>query len=83
MSVTLKRVGKAVVALQGASSLLEVQEVVLFTASDLTNLDRWRHEEVDLQKPSFRRAAPRTKTPRIYLILAGEPIDLDWLHAEC
>jgi len=55
MSVTLKRVGKAVVALQGASSLLEGQEVVLFTASDLKNLDRGRRDEVDLQMPSFLR----------------------------
>jgi hypothetical protein len=82
MSVTLIRVGKAVVALQGASSLLEGQEVVLFTASDLKNLDRGRREEVDLQMPSFLRAAPRTKTPRIYLILTGEPIYQGWLHAE-
>ena len=36
MSVTLKRVGKAVVALQGASSLLEGQEVVPVSYTHLT-----------------------------------------------
>jgi hypothetical protein len=55
MSVTLKRVGEAVEVLQGASSLPEGQEVVLFTASDLKNLDRERRDEVDLQMPSFLR----------------------------
>jgi hypothetical protein len=55
VSVTLKRVGDAVEVLQGASSLPEGQEVVLFTASDLKNLDRERRDEVDLQMPSFLR----------------------------
>jgi hypothetical protein len=53
MSVTLKRAVIAVVVLQGASSLPEGQEVVLFTASDLKNLDRVRRWEVDLQMPFF------------------------------
>ena len=57
MSVTLKRVGEAVEDLQGASSLTEGQEVVLFTASDLKALDRERPDEVDLQMPSFLRGA--------------------------
>jgi hypothetical protein len=43
--------------LQGASSLPEGEEIVLFTASDLINLDRERREEVDLQMPSFLRDA--------------------------
>ena len=55
MSVTVKRVGEAVEVLQGASSLPEGKEVVLFTASDLKNLDRERRDEVDLQMPSFLR----------------------------
>jgi hypothetical protein len=55
MSVTLKRVGEAVEVLQGASSLPEGQEVLLFTASDLKALDRERRDEVDLQMPSFLR----------------------------
>ena len=57
MSVTLKRVGDAVEVLQGASSLPESQEVVLFTDSDLINLDRERRDEVDLQMPFFLRGA--------------------------
>ncbi len=57
MSVTLKRVGEAVEVLQGASSLPEGEEIVLFTASDLIDLDRERREEVDLQMPSFLRGA--------------------------
>ena len=55
MSVTVKRVGKAVEVMQGASCLPEGQEVVLFTVSDLLNLERDRREEVDLQMPSFVR----------------------------
>jgi hypothetical protein len=55
MSVTLKRVGDAVEVMQGASSLPEGEEIVLFTASDLKNLDRGRRDEVDLQMPSFLR----------------------------
>ena len=55
MSVTVKRVGEGVEVLQGASYLPEGQEVVMFTASDLLNLDRERREEVDLQMPSFMR----------------------------
>ena len=55
MSVTLKRVGDAVEVMQGASSLPEGEEIVLFTASDLKNLERGRRDEVDLQMPSFLR----------------------------
>jgi len=55
MSVTLKRVGDTVEVMQGASSLPEGEEIVLFTASDLKNLDRGRRDEVDLQMPSFLR----------------------------
>jgi len=57
MSVTVKRMGEAVEVLQGASSLPEGQEVVLFTASDLIDLDRERRAEVDLQMLSFLRGA--------------------------
>lgn len=57
MSVTVKRVGESVEVLQGASSLPEGEEIVLFTASDLIDLDRERREEVDLQMPSFLRGA--------------------------
>jgi hypothetical protein len=55
MSVTLKRVGDAVEVMEGASSLPEGEEIVLFTASDLKDLDRGRRDEVDLQMPSFLR----------------------------
>jgi hypothetical protein len=57
MSVTVKRVGEAVEVLQCASSLPEGEEIVLFTASDLIDLDRERREDVDLQMPSFLRGA--------------------------
>jgi hypothetical protein len=55
MSVTLKSVGETVEVLQGADSLPEGQEVILFSSSDLKNLDRERRDEVDLQMPSFLR----------------------------
>jgi hypothetical protein len=42
---------------EGASSLPEGEEIVLFTASDLIDLDRERREEVDVQIPSFLRGA--------------------------
>ena len=57
MSVIVKRVGEGVEVLQGASSLPEGEEIVLFTASDLIDLDRERREEVDVQMPSFLRGA--------------------------
>ena len=57
MSVTVRRVGEAVEVLQGASSLPEGEEIGMFIASDLINLDRERREEVDLQIPSFLRGA--------------------------
>ena len=53
----MKRVGEALEVLQGASYLPEGEEIVLFTASDLNNLDGMRREEVDLQMPSFLRGA--------------------------
>jgi hypothetical protein len=62
ISVTVKRVGEAVEVLLGASSLPEGQEVVLFTSSDLKNLDRERRAEVDLQMPSFGNPANLTFT---------------------
>ena len=66
MSVTLKRVGEAVQVLQGASSLPEGEEIVLFTASDLINLDRERREEVDLQMPSFLRGAENEDADELF-----------------
>ena len=57
MSDTVKCVCEPVEVLQGASSLPEGEEVVLFSASELNNLDRMRREEVDLQMPSFLRGA--------------------------
>jgi len=55
MSVTVKRVGEAVEVLQGASSQPEGEEIVLFTASNLINLDREGRNQLDLQMPSFLR----------------------------
>ena len=66
MSVTLKRVGEAVEVLQGASSLPEGQEVLLFTASDLIDLDRERRQEVDLQMLSFLRGAEGEVTEELF-----------------
>jgi hypothetical protein len=53
LGVTANRVGEAVEVLPGASSLPEGEEIVLFTASNLKNLDRERRDQVDLQMPSF------------------------------
>ncbi len=64
MGVTLKHVDEAVKVLQGESSLPEGQEIMLFTVSDLKNLDRERRDEVDYRcHPSC--AATKTKTPRM------------------
>jgi hypothetical protein len=57
MSVIVKRVCEALEVLQGAISLPEGEEIVLFTASDLINLDRERRELVNLQMPTFLRGA--------------------------
>jgi len=53
MSVTVKCVGEVLDVPQVASSLSGGQEVGLFTASNLKNLELDRCEEVDLQMPSF------------------------------
>ena len=52
--------------LQGESSLPEGEEIVLFTASDLIDLDRERREEVDLQMPSFLRGAEGEEAEEIF-----------------
>lgn len=55
MTITVKRTGRAVEVLEGASVLPEGEEVRLYTAADLQQLARDRRLEVDLQMPSFLR----------------------------
>ncbi len=66
MSLTVKRVGEAVEVLQGASSLPVGEEIVLFMASDLINLDREFREAVDLQIPSFLRGAENEDAEELF-----------------
>lgn len=55
MSLTIKRLGVAVHVLNGAETLPEGEEVELFTASELTNLQLERREWLNMQMPSFVR----------------------------
>lgn len=55
MSVTVKLRVEAVEVLQSANSLPEGEEIELFTASDLINLEHYRCEAIDLQMPACLR----------------------------
>ena len=55
MSLTIKRLGAAVHVLNGAETLPEGEEVELFTANELSNLQLERREWLNMQMPSFIR----------------------------
>jgi hypothetical protein len=55
MSLTIKRIGMELQVLSGAETLPEGEEVVLFTAGELSSLQRERLELLNLQMPSFLR----------------------------
>lgn len=55
MSLTIKRLGVAVHVLNGAETLPEGEEVELFTANELANLQLERREWLNMQMPSFVR----------------------------
>jgi len=55
MSLTIKRLGADVHVLIGADTLPEGEEVELFTANELSNLQFDRREWLDMQMPSFIR----------------------------
>jgi hypothetical protein len=53
MSLTIKRIGMDLQVLSGAETLPEGEEVVLFTADELSSLQLERLELLNLQMPSF------------------------------
>ena len=55
MSLTIKRLGVAVHVLNGAETLPEGEEVELFTANELSDLQLERRDWLDMQMPSFIR----------------------------
>ena len=55
MSLTIKRLGVAVHVLNGAEMLPEGEEVELFTANELSDLQLERRDWLDMQMPSFVR----------------------------
>ena len=55
MSLTIKRLGSSVHVLNGAETLSEGEEVELFTANELSDLQFERREWLDMQMPSFIR----------------------------
>jgi len=55
MSLTIKRVGAAIHMLHGADTLSEEVKVQLFTAGELSELQRERRDWLVLQMPSFIR----------------------------
>ena len=55
MSLTIKRLGVAVHVLNGAETLPEGEEVELFTANELSNMQLERREWLNMQMPSFIR----------------------------
>ena len=55
MSLIIKRLGTSVHVLNGAELLPEGEEVELFTANELSDLQLERRECLDMQMPSFIR----------------------------
>jgi len=55
MSLTIKRLVEAVHVLNGVETLLEGEEVELFTANELSDLQLERRGWLHLQMPSFIR----------------------------
>ena len=55
MSFTIKRLGDAVHVLNGVETLPEGEEVELFTANELSDLQLERRESLNMQMPSFIR----------------------------
>ncbi len=55
MSLTIKRLGDAVHVLNGVETLPEGEEVELFTANELSDLQLERRDWLDMQMPSFIR----------------------------
>jgi len=55
MSLTIKRVGDAVHVLNGVEMLPEGEEVELFTANELSDLQFERRAWLNMQMPSFIR----------------------------
>ena len=55
MSLTIKRLGDAVDVLNGVETLPEGEEVQLFTANELSDLQLERREWLNMQMPSFIR----------------------------
>ena len=55
MSLTIKRLGTSVHVLNGAQMLPEGEEVELFTANELSDLQLERRDWLNIQMPSFIR----------------------------
>ena len=55
MSLTIKPIGTSVHVLNGAQMLPEGEEVELFTANELSDLQLERRDWLDMQMPSFIR----------------------------
>ena len=55
MSLTIKRLGDAVHVLNGLETLPEGEEVELFTANELSDLQLERRDWLNMQMPSFIR----------------------------
>jgi len=55
MSLTIKRLGDVVHVLNGVETLPEGEEVELFTANELSDMQLERRDWLDRQMPSFIR----------------------------
>ena len=55
MSLTIKRLGTRMQVLNGAETLPEGEEVDLFSANELSDLQLERRDWLDMQMPSFLR----------------------------
>ncbi len=55
MSLTIKRIGSGLEVLAGLETLPEGETLELFTAGELSTLQRERMEWLQLQMPSFLR----------------------------
>lgn len=66
MSLTIKRVGTALEVLSGLETLPEGETLELFTAGELSSLQRERMEWLELQMPSFVRGDDDDDAARLF-----------------
>ena len=68
MSLTIKFLGDAVHVLNGVETLPEGEEVELFTANEVSDLQLERRESLNMQMPSFIRGDEDEKAEDLFYL---------------